>query len=292
MITYWPDEIINKIRSLIIKDVIGRNTVKYRELFKGVIGGNNEMEQDYLWAYQMAISRHIVFPVDVQDVYYVCPVIDLLNHSFEPNAVIVPNVEFKEKCFEVSSIKDIKKHEQILVSYGDLGNIDLIERYGFVVEDNKHSHIPFVFGNISKYDAIMEECYKDKVTLISNKLNCPLNKTLGGEIYRNRMEKQIIPKIRGWMLTKDDINRMGNDIDLMNKINEKNEELALGFFKSMVKQRLDLLVNVDYTKELNMRKDERYKSLQNFNEYNLLLLEAEEKLILENVWNFIKKTMM
>lgn len=60
----------------------------------------------------------------------------MLNHSHEG----VHTTDFfdsNRNGFLVKAIKEIKKDEQIMVSYGNKCNSALFQNYGFVIDDNQ-----------------------------------------------------------------------------------------------------------------------------------------------------------
>ena len=48
---------------------------------------------------------------------------------------------YNESFVELKAIRDIKKNEQLTVSYGSLPNSHLIQKYGFTLEDNPEKKI-------------------------------------------------------------------------------------------------------------------------------------------------------
>ena len=63
------------------------------------------------------------------------PIVDMLNHSIDPNTYWYVK---DEKNLIVNARRDIKQGEEITISYGHLNNIELFSRYGFVIDNNPY----------------------------------------------------------------------------------------------------------------------------------------------------------
>ena len=238
----------------------------------------------------MATSRHAIFPdealLEKDFGMHICPVADLLNHSFEPNAVLVPEWDVKEKAgyLTLRSLKEIAKDEQILISYGEHSNLSLAQRYGFVVEKNPHSCIPIIFNA-----EIMQESMQEKIAIITQNLKSPLKKLNGGYIYENRMESDLIPKLRVWMLSSAEISKLGLSqlihLDLKQKISNSNEQLTMSFLQQTLSNKREVFGSTDYASE--KAKLDKFATLDNYQLYNLYVLEEEEKRVLDKALTFI-----
>eukprot|EP01022_Parablepharisma_sp_SALTPOND_P032131 TRINITY_DN82_c1_g1_i1.p1 TRINITY_DN82_c1_g1~~TRINITY_DN82_c1_g1_i1.p1 ORF type:complete len:393 (+),score=42.37 TRINITY_DN82_c1_g1_i1:497-1675(+) len=295
MLAYWSPEVLNKIRSSTLIQQAAATGELYRRLHSEIVD-RKEDEKEFSWALQMATSRHVIFPDELtakkEFEMFMCPIVDLLNHSFEPNAVVVPefDVSLRSGCFCLRSLKKIEKDEQITISYGDHSNLTLVQRYGFVVENNKNSCIPLIFDS-EKYQEIMQDSVENKLQIISKGLKSSLKKANGGYIYQNRMEGDLMAKLRVWMLTNQEINKIGvEELTKMNfkqKISAENEARTLDCMKEILVQKRELLGNTDYA--LEKKKVDRFRSIENYNLYNLYLLEEEEKQILENALKFVSR---
>ena len=64
----------------------------------------------------------------------ILPLMDFINHSTEPNCVVISHHDkVADQSYAVlRTIRDIGENEQITISYGDLPNTHLIQKYGFV----------------------------------------------------------------------------------------------------------------------------------------------------------------
>ena len=58
----------------------------------------------------------------------IMPLLDFINHSFEPNVIMLPFEDRVngESFMMVQAIRDISENEQLFVNYGNIGNTHLI----------------------------------------------------------------------------------------------------------------------------------------------------------------------
>ncbi|KAL4519701.1 hypothetical protein Ndes2526B_g01726 [Nannochloris sp. 'desiccata'] len=76
------------------------------------------------------------------------PLIDMANHSFDPNAKITGVASSSgggSGALQMVSIKEIQAGDPILLSYGDLVNDFLLLDYGFIVPDNPYDTVQLRF---------------------------------------------------------------------------------------------------------------------------------------------------
>jgi len=72
------------------------------------------------------------------------PLIDMANHSFEPNAKIAA-VPKSKGTLAMVAVRDLEPDEPILISYGGLPNDFLLLDYGFICADNPHDTVQLRF---------------------------------------------------------------------------------------------------------------------------------------------------
>jgi len=82
--------------------------------------------------------------LDMNSVVIVGPVVDWINHSFEPNCKILGTYyqHESESFVVVKAIKDIPKGEELTLNYGNMNNLDYLMRYGFVNQVNPYNDLP------------------------------------------------------------------------------------------------------------------------------------------------------
>ena len=85
----------------------------------------------------------------------IMPLLDFMNHANipkddekekvgdGPNVTALPyhDTVNNESFVVVKALRDIKKDEQLLVSYGKLSNNHLLQKYGFTTSGNPHNAV-------------------------------------------------------------------------------------------------------------------------------------------------------
>jgi hypothetical protein len=108
----------------------------------------------HIWAFSMVRSRCIHV---LKDYYMMVPIIDMCNHSLEPNAELqmINADETNERCnsnfhnsenynenIYLTATRDLKKGDEVTISYGDgYSNRRLFTQYGFIIEGNINDRI-------------------------------------------------------------------------------------------------------------------------------------------------------
>lgn len=69
------------------------------------------------------------------------PLLDMMNHSLTPNVGVTPYYDKNEnQSFLVATaLRDIEPNEQLCVSYGNLSNIHLAQKYGFTLYGQQYA---------------------------------------------------------------------------------------------------------------------------------------------------------
>ncbi|KAL7551741.1 hypothetical protein ACHAWF_014928 [Thalassiosira exigua] len=164
---FWPDE---TIRSLQIPSFVER-ILNRKRIVEEVAKRNHVNEDDLRWATWMIRSRRFTTwnVVDAPDDYdydgddekifgvfptrrrtveqiqgYLLPLVDMANHAHEPNAALKISVNRWTRKFDDTSsfalraLKPIRKGEEVTISYGegDRTSLELVDKYGFFLENN------------------------------------------------------------------------------------------------------------------------------------------------------------
>ncbi|KAF3786861.1 Histone-lysine N-methyltransferase [Nymphaea thermarum] len=84
------------------------------------------------------------------DIPMLLPLIDMCNHSFEPNAEIIQEQDNKspEAIVKVVSKEQIQRGDSVLLNYGDLCNDLLLLDYGFVIPENPYDTIELRYDGV------------------------------------------------------------------------------------------------------------------------------------------------
>lgn len=88
------------------------------------------------------------------------PFLDLINHSDKvpetkpqlsiPLSALSPSSK-PELTYQIYTNTNIKKNQQIFISYGTLDNTTLLSDYGFTIPNNQHDRITFTFAEMSDF---------------------------------------------------------------------------------------------------------------------------------------------
>nr|CAB3265994.1 SET domain-containing protein 4 [Phallusia mammillata] len=117
--------------------------------------------EEYTWAWCCVNTRCVYSSHDVQkqtfvrpsaaDCYYLVPFLDLLNHS--PSVQVKTGFNSNNDCFEITSMSNVKKHNQVFINYSAHGNDVLLVEYGFVCpqEPNENDVIRTSLKSISQH---------------------------------------------------------------------------------------------------------------------------------------------
>ena len=88
---------------------------------------------EFLWAFNIVSSRHVVMHEHEMDkdpnlLLLMMPLLDMLNHSSDPNVAILPHRDtIQDQSFLIlHALRDIKEDEQLTINYGPLSNMHFI----------------------------------------------------------------------------------------------------------------------------------------------------------------------
>lgn len=109
-------------------------------------GGQDIDASSLGWAMSAVSSRAFLLHRDklsegvLNDMPMMLPLIDMCNHSFDPNAKIIQDqdVENSQLIVKVVAKKDIKRNDPLELNYGCLSNDLFLLDYGFVITANPY----------------------------------------------------------------------------------------------------------------------------------------------------------
>uniref|UniRef100_A0A6B2L5W5 SET domain-containing protein n=1 Tax=Arcella intermedia TaxID=1963864 RepID=A0A6B2L5W5_9EUKA len=153
---YWDQQTLNELQDHQQIDKIkkqrkelGGNYERLLGLFKekgfcpGIISLDWFSEMDYLWAWNCVMTRSVFantkskiikrFNKDTTHVALI-PFADFLNHSNQVETKGVYNVT--TNSFQITTLNDIEKDNEIFIHYGSHNNDVFLEVYGFVIDAN------------------------------------------------------------------------------------------------------------------------------------------------------------
>ena len=216
-----------------------------------------------MWAFSIVSSRALVFnnqampdTKDPNSFLTIVPLLDFVNHSPEPNCIILP---YHDKVSDQSyvilkSIRDIPENEQVTISYGDLPNTHLIQKYGFVQPNNPLKKIicnyPF-----REYDRLLYEEAGLKTDL-SKKHGIPIS-TSGlpnAEFMNDRFPVDVLKRMRLSFLTSKTLLDNGgvsflDDKDFSEPLDMHNESMVLNFLENRFEANLNQLKSEEFYRD-------------------------------------------
>ena len=163
-IVFWGQDVLNQIDSEFLKYAYGNTHAYYRSLFEHLIGGEQSPYKDsgvieygeFLWAFNIVSSRHVVLHEHEMDkdpnlLLLMTPLLDMLNHSPDPNVAVLPHRDSieNESFLVLHALKDIEPDEQLTINYGNLSNMHFIQKYGFVVSNSSQMNNNVLQGSLS-----------------------------------------------------------------------------------------------------------------------------------------------
>eukprot|EP01022_Parablepharisma_sp_SALTPOND_P027572 TRINITY_DN669_c0_g1_i4.p2 TRINITY_DN669_c0_g1~~TRINITY_DN669_c0_g1_i4.p2 ORF type:complete len:888 (-),score=115.93 TRINITY_DN669_c0_g1_i4:41-2704(-) len=285
---HWQHQVLCELnsQSLInyIKATYKAVNTLYYSMFSKKKGLPLVLQDEFQWALSLAGSRYApISPAD--STLYLCPFVDYINHSFSPNAEI-ELMEEGEKWISVKSTREMKQGEQVLLNYGKLSNYALAQKYGFAVENNEYSSLPFML-ECEKYAGIMRDGVEAKLELIKKHVKVPEHESMHALLYKDNMEPSIIPRLRIWLMTPVEVMQVfkNNHFDFNQKISKDNEARVKDCFSTILYSKLAKISKVNYKQFKSSLKP--FKTIHDFNCYTAAILEEEEQEILKSNLKFI-----
>lgn len=175
---FWPEERFEMFQAsragVNVKKFVGFADALHSALFGR---DNSETAEDEIpadappakllkWALTVVQSRAVSgkgFP------FTMVPYFDLLNHSSTPNCH--HSFDHDQGAFQVVATREILANEQCFISYGDLSNVMLLKKYGFVQEDNPFDDMILERFNLNDFLVATLEEDKPDGTLHTAELN-------------------------------------------------------------------------------------------------------------------------
>ena len=212
------------------------------------------------------------------------PLVDMMNHSFDPNACIEGyyNSMDCESFVVVKSLKEIKDDEEVTVNYGNYSNYEFLMKFGFMSHDNPFNeyHIKLDFSKYLDYSPQLFEL-KQKIYSLENDFS--IDKII---IYSDRIDEKYLSYLRIYFLSEEDV-QQNLEIhsytvkDFKRKINNENEKAVFGFLIDHLKFELDDIKQFKNTKlkdckskmisELIVKDSKLFDNLDYFNQNKTII---------------------
>lgn len=151
---FWPlDEISDSIPDSLTIQLMSE-FIKFEKSMKNFFSELNIYDKSddeislFKWCYS-AVNTRCVY-LDTDDCPNDCalaPFLDLLNHSNETKIKVLVNKI--NNCFEIYSLTEYKKYDEVFINYGNHNNRSLFINYGFCCESiSDNNSIPISFRQL------------------------------------------------------------------------------------------------------------------------------------------------
>lgn len=299
---YWPKEILIKIdsgniieeykRAMSISMIIANEFKKFQYTQYDTNGWN--------WWFNIVSSRMTIlnnsdyeYQNNPDHNIFVAPIAEYLNHSNDPNWVL----ELSKKMIREVEVpivkwlatKDILIGDQLMVSYGNLSNMHLIQKYGFTLEDNQYTSVPF-YPNWGIEKGILQEEMDLKIKLYQKTKIKSHNITW--QFYENKLDSMLLPSLRIAFLNSDLVTKIGLEHlwekeTFQKPIDAGQESLIYDWLLRNLRTAYKLVKDKNY-KELRDNIGQ-IDSINKLHMYNIFNIQNDEQRILDKNIKYIEK---
>ncbi|VEN46398.1 unnamed protein product [Callosobruchus maculatus] len=77
-----------------------------------------------------------------------CPFLDMFNHDFNANTEAFLDYQDRQLVYQLRTLSEYKKYDQIFISYGPHNNCKLLMEYGFFIPGNVYDVVDFNMGMV------------------------------------------------------------------------------------------------------------------------------------------------
>ncbi|KAG5877641.1 hypothetical protein JTB14_038319 [Gonioctena quinquepunctata] len=118
-------------------------------------------ENVFKWAYTMVNTRAVYIDPNLgcadssadllldEPSIALCPFLDMFNHHFLANTEAVLKFD-GEMIYQLRTLTDCRKHDQVFISYGPHDNVKLLMEYGFFIPGNTYDTVKFHLEEVIK----------------------------------------------------------------------------------------------------------------------------------------------
>jgi len=140
---FWTDKEVGYLKGSTLSGEIQQRREKIRNDYN-IIGGlipgffDNFTFEKFLWCRTIVGSRNFTITIDGSKRTSMVPQADMLNH-YRPRETSW-TFENDIRCFTITSLKPLKRGQQVMDSYGKKCNSKFLLHYGFAVELNREAN--------------------------------------------------------------------------------------------------------------------------------------------------------
>eukprot|EP01060_Flectonema_neradi_P039692 TRINITY_DN8824_c0_g1_i1.p1 TRINITY_DN8824_c0_g1~~TRINITY_DN8824_c0_g1_i1.p1 ORF type:complete len:548 (+),score=73.25 TRINITY_DN8824_c0_g1_i1:64-1707(+) len=93
--------------------------------------------ENFMWGRAVFDSRAFVIKIGTEEVTTLVPFAEFVNHTGDTTGhVSFRRYDEDSQCVVLDSLSHIQKGQQLFMNYGPMQNYELVQSYGFVLEDN------------------------------------------------------------------------------------------------------------------------------------------------------------
>lgn len=167
--------------------------------------------------------------LSINDEMVLAPIIDMVNHSFEPNCEVTGKYVANNSFVILKSAKAIEPEEELSISYGEISNNELFFKYNFVVSPNPYSYM-VVRLNYEEAEDYADILFEEKKGLLDKLGGIP--ETI--RVLRTHIDIKSMSALRLYFMDESDLKSIGrlNEKVLESKISNGNEIRVIQFLIS------------------------------------------------------------
>lgn len=170
-----------------------------------------------------------------------CPIIDLVNHSFSPNCRIEGQylpLE-GESLVILRSLTTINPGEELTINYGDYSNADFLMKFGFLNSYNPFNELRLEL-DYQQFLQYTEQQFELKRKILRTVDQLNLEEIA---IFGNRINENILKMLRIYFLTNEDIHKNPEIStflwkDFKNPVSKANEQAISQFMIAALQEKL------------------------------------------------------
>lgn len=308
---YTSQEIFNQISSKNLIKYYFDNNSFYHNLYE-FMKKDSLIEVTYdeiVWAFNNVYARKILLVEEstTSPIELILPIIDYVNHSsIKHNLACEPTFDHLDKrsYLFVNATRNIKENEQLFFDYGPCTNKKFMHLYGFFDTENPKIETEFyMYGEslhkfldiqnepiIKQFNSYLEDSKNSefKKNLLIKHTSISLDSEFNLILFTNKFDNNFLKFLRIILLDNEEITNNKEKIFNFNfskQYSQENEKKVMEYILFLLKAYYIDIQNKNY-KEL-ISKLGPINSIEKYKTKNMLLLENEEKFLLEKNINYL-----
>ena len=171
-----------------------------------------------------------------------CPVLDMFNHKQSVKSD--PSYEYFRNTFTLTLSDRVEENEEVCINYGNRGNDELMQYYGFVVEDNKSDSYT-MSGFLEKAAGCLETLgwqtsasgVKDRTEML--KASNMANDKVVVRPKRRGLTNRTLQALRILASTDEELKGKNALLDFNSQVSSENEARAYTLMRALCERELE-----------------------------------------------------